>query len=161
MGTYMRIILTSMVALAAASAASIALPAAHAEPSSWQFRTPSGNIGCQLGKNPAGLAFAWCRADDHTWTAPAEGYCAAGNVPGAIGRPDGDDLQLSAGRPPCLGFVMSQMFFTGQYVPPVLDYGQQQSVGPITCTVEEAGVKCADSSTGHFFVTARESYQVG
>ena len=130
-------------------------------PRARQFLTPSGNVGCQLGTNPAGAAYAWCKVDDHAWAAPDSGYCPAANVPGAIGEPHGDDLQLSAGKSPCLGFVMSQLFFTGEYAPATLGYGQQQSVGTITCTVEQSGVTCTDSSTGHFFVASRDAYQLG
>jgi hypothetical protein len=44
---------------------------------------------------------------------------------------------------------------------PTLDYGQMRSVGAITCASEPSGVKCTDSSTGHFFRLSRESYELG
>jgi hypothetical protein len=56
---------------------------------------------------------------------------------------------------------MIQIFFSGKYAPPVLDYGQTHSIGTITCDTEPAGVTCIDSSTGHFFRVSRESYQLG
>lgn len=42
---------------------------------------------------------------------------------------------------------------------PQLPYGQTNSGGAITCDSEVDGVKCTDSSTGHFFRIARDSYQ--
>jgi hypothetical protein len=157
----MKFVLTAMCVLAAAAAPVLTPAAAHAQPRPGQFLTPSGNVGCQLGTDSAGDAYAWCKVDGHAWAAPDSGYCPAANVPGAIGEPHGADLQLAAGKSPCLGFVMSQLFFSGEYAPATLDYGQQQSVGTITCAVEQSGVTCTDSSTGHFFVASRDSYQLG
>jgi hypothetical protein len=157
----MKLVLAAMCVLAAVAAPVLTPAAAHAQPPSRQFLSPSGNVGCQLGTDSVGAAYAWCKVDEHAWAAPDSGYCPAANVPGAIGEPRGDDLQLSAGKSPCLGFVMSQLFFTGEYAPATLGYGQQQSVGTITCAVEQSGVTCTDSSTGHFFVASRDAYQLG
>jgi hypothetical protein len=146
----------------ATAAATIALPAtAHAEPSDmYQFLTPSGNIGCHMDIHDEGWAYAWCRLQDEAWVAPQDGACAVGNVPGSIGRPS-PWLQLSQGKPACLGAVTSQLFFSGPYAPPTLAYGQTHTAGTITCGSEPSGVTCTDASTGHFFRVSRESYELG
>jgi hypothetical protein len=55
---------------------------------------------------------------------------------------------------------MIQIFFSGPYAPPTLDYGQTHTIGTITCDSEPAGVTCTHSSTGHFFRLSRDSYQL-
>jgi hypothetical protein len=142
-------------------AATVTLIAA-AEPSKmFQFLTPSGNIACHMDDRSDGTGYAWCKVRDHAWAVPASGYCQAAYLPGAIGEPGDDDLQLSQGNAPCLGFVMSQIFFTGEYAPSTLDYGHTHTVGTITCESAPSGVTCTDTSTGHFFQVSRESYQLG
>ena len=143
-------------------ATGIALAApAHAEPTSFhQFLSPSQNIGCQMDTRADGRAYAWCKIQDHAWVEPASGDCEQKYLPGAIGEP-APDLQLSQGEAPCLGFVMSQLFFSGPYTPPTLDYGQTQTVGSITCASDPAGVTCTDTSTRHYFRVSRDSYQLG
>jgi hypothetical protein len=153
---------TTLALMAAATvAATIALPAtASAASNRYQFLTPSGNIGCQMDVHNDGWAYAWCTLQDQTWVEPQSEDCAVGNVPGSIGEP-APFLQLSQGRPPCLGAVMSQLFFSGPYTPVTLAYGQTNTAGTITCASEQSGVTCTDASTGHFFRVSRDSYQLG
>ncbi|NTY60904.1 hypothetical protein [Mycolicibacterium sphagni] len=151
----------AMFTLAAAVTASVLAPTAHAAHSRIQFLAPSGNIGCQLGATPDGSGFAWCKADEHGWVTPQSDACPRANVPGAIGEPGGENLQLAEGQAPCFGFVMSQLFFDGQYAPPTLGYGEKRSVGSITCSVERAGVTCSDSKSGKYFQVSREAYKLG
>lgn len=164
MDTHMTTIKAAKLAVLASAtfAAVIALPAtAQAEPSQmYQFLSPSGNIGCHMDARDDGTAYAWCRLQDETWVEPQSGDCAQGYVPGAIGEP-APYLQLSQGNAPCLGSVMSQLFFSGPYAPATLAYGETHTVGAITCASEPSGVSCTDSSTGHFFRVSRESYQLG
>ena len=148
----------AMLAVTAAVTAGVLAPTAQAAHSRIQFLAPSGNIGCQLGTMSDGAAFAWCTSNKHNWTAPQSSTCPRANVPGAIGEPGGEDLQLVEGTAPCFGFVMSQLFFSGQYAPPTLHYGDRRSVGSITCTVDTAGVTCADSKTGNAFQMSRDAY---
>src|SRR4051794_2875920 len=115
----------AMITLAAALTTGVLTPTAQAEASSFQFLSPSGNVGCQLGSTPEGSAYAWCKANEHSWSAPQADVCPRANVPGASGDPGGENLQLAEGQAPCFGFVMSQLFFTGQYAPPTLAYGEQ------------------------------------
>jgi len=89
---------------------------------------------------------------------PQSPVCPRANVPGAIGEPGGADLQLVEGKAPCFGFVMVQLFFDGQYAPPKLAYGDTRSAGSITCSVDTAGVTCADAETGNSFQVSRDSY---
>lgn len=149
-----------MLTLAAAVTAGVLAPTAHAAHSKMQFLAPSGNIGCQLGTTPDGSGFAWCKANEHRWVAPQSDTCPRANIPGATGEPGGEDLQLAEGQPPCFGFVMSQLFFSGQYAPPTLGYGDRRSAGSITCSVELAGVTCADSKTGNSFQVSRDAYNL-
>jgi hypothetical protein len=107
-----------------------------------------------------GTAYAWCRLQNETWVEPQSGDCAQAYVPGAIGEPAAY-LQLSQGNAPCLGFVMSQLFFSGPYAPATLAYGETHTVGAITCASEPSGVTCTDSGSGHFFRVSRDSYQLG
>jgi hypothetical protein len=156
----MKITTLSLITAAAATTLALAAPAT-AEPSSmYQFLSPSGNIGCHMDALDDGTGYAWCRLQHHTWVEPQTGDCEVANVPGAIGEP-APYLQISQGKPPCLGFVMSQLFFSGPYSPPTLDYGQTHTVGTITCGSEHSGVTCTDSSTGRFFRVSHESYDLG
>jgi len=150
----------ALIATAAlAATVAVASPAA-AETDRFQFLTPSGNIGCQMDTAPDGAAYAWCKVIGHTWAAAPESNCQKAYLPGAIGEPT-DELQLRQGSAACTGFVMSQLFFSGEYAPPTLAYGQSHSVGSITCDSQPAGVTCTDADTGHFFRISRESYQIG
>jgi hypothetical protein len=65
---------------------------------------------------------------------------------------------IGNGKAACAGSAMIQIFVNA---PPVLGYGQTHSIGTITCDSEPSGVTCTDGSTGHFFRTSRESYQLG
>lgn len=143
-------------------AATIALPATgHADTTGYQFLSPSGNIGCSMLEDQRdGTPFAACKIRDHTWVAPATGYCQRAAVPGAIGEP-GPDPMLRQGDAPCMGFWMSQTADPRLGDFPTLDYGQTHSVGTLTCDSKPPGITCTDSSTGHFFRVSRESYQLG
>ena len=149
----------ALLTAAAAVTAGVVAPTAHAAHSRVQFLSPSGNIGCQLGTSPEG-AFAWCKVKNHTWAAPQSDSCLQANVPGAIGEPGGENLQLAEGQAPCFGFVMSQLFFDGQYAPPTLAYGETRSVANITCATDPVGVICADGKTGRSFQVSRDAYKL-
>src|SRR4029077_8214348 len=117
--------------------------------SRYQFLSPSGNIACQMDELGDGTADAWCKIQDHDWAEPESGDCEVAYLPGAIGEP-APDLQLRQGKAPCLGFVMSQIFFSGPYTPATLDYGQSHTAGTITCHSDPTDVTCPDTTTGHF-----------
>ncbi len=44
---------------------------------------------------------------------------------------------------------------------PVVNNGQTQSAGSLSCTPDTAAIRCTDSSTGHFFYVSPGSYQIG
>jgi hypothetical protein len=151
-------------ALSVATAAT-ALPLsaiAHADYTSYSFLSPSGNIGCDMEDDAGGTLFAVCKTQDVTWTAPPSQYCLQGEVPGATGGP-GSDVQLGQGKPPCVGFSMTQFFWPPDPLAdhPTLGYGQTHSMGSITCDSEPSGVTCTDTSTGHFFRVSSDTYQLG
>jgi hypothetical protein len=112
------------------------------------FASPSGNINCSLS-TPGGQTQARCEVVDHTWQAQS-------------GPPDchqnwGSRLYLTQGGDATLGCY-------GQDFPPVsetLDYGQSRSFGTLTCDSETTGITCTDTSTGHYFRAARDSYELG
>lgn len=149
----------AMLTLAATVTAGVMAPTAHAAASRIQFLSPSGNIGCQLGTSHEG-SFAWCKVNEHRWAASQSNTCPSANVPGAIGEPGGENLQLAEGQAPCFGFVMSQLFFGGQYAPPTIAYGESRSAGSITCAADPVGVICADTNTGRSFQVSRDAYKL-
>ena len=132
----------AMFVLAAAVAAGVSAPTAHAAHSRMQFLSPSGDVGCQMGTTPDGWAYAWCTANEPNSVAPGDGvYLVEGEAPGY--------------RP-----ASSPLFFTGQNAPPSLGAGDRRSVGGVTCTIEITGVSCADSATGNGFRVSRGAYQL-
>jgi len=143
---------TSLALIAAATgAATIALPATtHAYPDG-SFQSPSGNIVCIMTASAStGSPAAACQVQHHSYAPPSPDQCQLGGW--------GSQIGLDQGNPPhfeCVGGVLA--------VPPMptLDYGQTRSVGAITCESEPSGVRCTDSSTGHFFRLSRESYGLG
>ncbi len=108
------------------------------------FRSPTGNIGCQLGGT-----YARCDIGEHTWKSPPKpadceldwgnGVSVSGWGPGGIVCAGDTALDPSA---------------------PVLRYGGSSSVGSITCESRESGVTCTKESTGHGFTISRERYEL-
>lgn len=43
----------------------------------------------------------------------------------------------------------------------IINNGQTLTAGTMSCTGEPNGMRCTDSSTGHFFFTSTTSYQIG
>jgi hypothetical protein len=115
------------------------------------FQSPSGNIRCHLDQQHA---LAMCQIRDFTYPAPPASSCPTGAEPG-------NDFRLDQGGPaslPCR-YAALDSGYTGAW--PTLDYGQTRSLGTLTCVSEQAGMRCTDSSTGHFFLVSRNSYQIG
>jgi hypothetical protein len=140
--TITKLALVAMTAVAAATGLSTA---AHAD-ESYDFQSPSGNVGCSL--NPGGAS---CEIKDYTWFIPPPPDYSVG------GR--GNIFILARGSAPVAGVWHSDHQFPDGS--PTLDFGQSRTAGTITCDSESAGMTCTDSSTGHFFRVSRESYQVG
>jgi len=141
----MTIIKHALIALTAVAAAAVLPAAAHAD-QSYQFQSPTGNVGCSL--NPGG---ATCEINSYTWfIPPPPDYLVGGR---------GNVFLLARGAEPAAGVWHSDHQFPDGA--PRLDYGQSRTAGTISCTSEPAGITCTDSSTGHFFRVSRESYRVG
>jgi hypothetical protein len=108
------------------------------------FRTPTGNIGCQLGNS-----YARCDIRDHSWTAPPKpadceldwggGLSVSGSGKGGVVCAGDTALDPSA---------------------PVLPYGQSSTVGSIQCVSRESGITCTKQATGHGFTVSRERYEL-
>jgi len=134
----------------ATAAAAIPLPATASAGVPPSFHTPSGNIMCWVSDS-----MTICRIVDYT-------YSVAQLPPdcGSPGWPNG--FKLLEGEPAVLDCDTEPPgTYTGMRSHMTLDYGQSKSVGAMTCTSEPSGVRCTDSSTGHFFRVSRDSYELG
>ncbi|CAJ1507006.1 hypothetical protein [[Mycobacterium] holstebronense] len=147
---------SAVVALCATGSAAIVFgppPLAHAT-NYYSFQSPSGNIACEMIGADDGTGAAVCKLKEHTWSAPAE---TGGDCEFA-----GTDVKLFQGHPACLGVWPSQIFLQQQNGGlPTLEYGQTHSVGAISCGSTDSGMRCTDTSTGHYFDVSLESYQLG
>jgi uncharacterized protein DUF6636 len=143
-----RAMTTAKLALivSATVAATIGFAGTARSDDSYDFQSPSGNIGCSL--HTGGVS---CEVVDYTWFIPRPPDYQMG------GR--GNVFVLERGSAPVAGVWHSDHQFPDGS--PTLDYGQSRTAGTITCDSENAGMTCTDSSTGHFFRVSRESYQVG
>jgi hypothetical protein len=137
----MRIGLTVLAAVAAA----IAVPAT-AQAESEQFQSPSGNIACDI--SAGGVA---CDIRDYTYQPPPPPLCAQHLA-------WGNRFGLDRGKAAVIVCHGDTLRVPGEAT---LDYGQTKSVGTFTCDSELSGVKCTDSSTGHYFRVSRDSYDLG
>jgi Family of unknown function (DUF6636) len=133
-------------------AATFALAApAHADVN-FNFHSPSGNIYCAMHADGDGKSRTTCITADHTWVAPPRSPdCSAD-------QRWGDALSLYQGS---AGFQCYRRLPDDPTAGQTLNYGQTLANGTITCESEPAGMTCTDTSTGHFFRLARESYQLG
>jgi hypothetical protein len=108
------------------------------------FRTPTGNIGCQLGGS-----YARCDIRDHSWTAPP--------------KPADCDLDwgggLSVSRSSQGGVVCAGDTALDPSAP-VLQYGDSSTIGSIQCVSRESGITCTKQATGHGFTLSRERYEL-
>ena len=133
------------LAVTAMVAAAVALgPTAHAD--GYSFQSPSGNIACLLG--PDGVA---CDISDYTYQPPPPPLCAQHISWGSR-------FVLEPGKAATIVCHGDTVRLAGE---PTLDYGQTKSAGTLTCASEASGMKCTDSSTGHYFRVSRDSYDLG
>ncbi|WP_036359197.1 DUF6636 domain-containing protein [Mycobacterium asiaticum] len=140
----MRIMQLALITTAAA--ATIALPAiAHAD--SKYFQSPSGNIFCIIAADGAA-----CDIREYTYTPPPPPECAQHIAWGSR-------FTLSPGKPGAIECHGDTLQLPGE---PALAYGQTISAGSITCaSSEQAGMKCTDSASGHYFRVSRDSFDLG
>ena len=115
-----------------------------AEPKQYEFfQSPSKNIGCAATDGEVR-----CDIKQHTWKAPAK--------PAGCELDYGNGLAIEAGS--TAGFVCAgdTTLNNGN----VLEYGEVNKVGLISCKSTEAGMTCVDDETGRGFFLAREKYQI-
>jgi hypothetical protein len=138
--------LTKLAVVTAATAAStIALPAtAHAD--SQNFQSPSGNIACNM--IAGGVA---CDISYFTYQPPPPPECGKH-------FPWGSRFTLTPGKPSAIECHSDSLRVPGE---PTLDYGQTISAGTLTCDSETSGIKCTDTSSGHFFQVSRDAFNLG
>lgn len=113
--------------------------------SSAAFRTPSGNIMCNLMESRAE-----CVVLDNSWDLPAPpAECVNQDIEfgSFVLFRDGMPAELS-----CRGDAPAEG--------PVLSYGRSVELGSVACRSEEDGVTCTDSATGHGFKVNRASYDL-
>ena len=113
----------------------------------WQFRSPTGNIVCDLDGG-TGQGIASCEIREHTYRPQVIPDC----------RPDWlNTFTLKQGRPVAPSCSPRTAFPNGL---PTQQYGNPLTVGTITCTIfEDTGVACTDSTTGHYFRASTQSYE--
>jgi hypothetical protein len=106
------------------------------------FSSPSKNIACAME-----AGYARCDIAQRTWAPPPK--------PASCDVDYGNGLDLSKGRAgiSCAGDTM-----LGQ--DRILGYGQAIRVGSAVCASSAAGMRCADVTSGHGFVLAKEGYQI-
>jgi hypothetical protein len=147
--------LTKVATVVAATAAlAIALPGT-ARADSHYFQSPSGNIVCAINDGSenfgfGNLASAACDISDSTYQPPPPLDCSK------LGP--GTRFNLAAGNP---GTIACRGGSLRVPVQPALDYGQTISAGTITCEDQPWGLKCTDTSSGHFFQIGRGAYNLG
>ena len=130
--------------MATVAAALVLAPPAQAD--SYSFQSPSGNIACMLGAD--GVA---CDISDYTYQPPPPPLCAQ-----HISW--GNRFVLEPGKAAAIHCHGDTLRLPGE---PTLDYGQTASAGTLSCTSEASGVRCTDSSSGHYFRVSRDSYDLG
>jgi hypothetical protein len=112
------------------------------------FQSPSENIYCGLSQTGTGTD-AVCEVADHTWAAPPRPTPCMGAW--------GDRISMRQGSAPRLSCHSDTVKDPRAAV---LQYGQTQSLNSLRCDSEISGITCSDSSTGHYFVLARDNYEL-
>lgn len=140
----------------AAAAISLSLAAAaHAgtdAPGDITFKSPTGNIACDIAPNIGGAAS--CEIRDHAWPTPASSNGQICDF--AFG---GQHFNLVPGEAADVTCFQGASLIDSPNME-ILDYGQTRSFGTITCDSEKNGITCTDSGTGHFFRLSSDTYQV-
>jgi hypothetical protein len=129
----------------AAVAATIVFPAT-AQADSSKFQSPSGNIYCTLAADGAA-----CDISDYTYQPPPPPECGKHISWGSR-------FTLTPGKPAAMECHGDTLRVPGEST---LNYGQTISAGTITCASEQSGMKCTDTSSGHYFRVSRDSFNLG
>jgi Family of unknown function (DUF6636) len=110
------------------------------------FRSPSGNIGCQVGGGTAR-----CDIAQREWSPPPR----PASCPPETDY--GQGLEVRAGDGP--GGVVCAGDTALDPRAPTLAYGTASSVGSLVCTSRETGITCVDVSEYHGFFMSRNRYR--
>ncbi|MCV7195922.1 DUF6636 domain-containing protein [Mycobacterium angelicum] len=140
----MKLSALALVGAATVAAAVAFPPSAHADPQN--FQSPSGNIYCTLDSMGAA-----CDISEYNYQPPPPPECGKHLAWGSR-------FTLSAGAAGAIACHGDTLRIPGE---PTLNYGQTASAGTITCVSEMSGMKCTDSSSGHFFRVSKDAYQLG
>lgn len=113
----------------------------------WRFRSPTGNIVCDLD-GTTGLGTAECEVRQHTYQPQLSRDCPAFWV---------NSMILKQGKEVTFSCSPRSRFEDGL---PQQGYGNPLTVGEITCVLNrDTGVRCEDATTGHYFQLSRQAYQ--
>jgi len=112
-----------------------------------QFQNSSQNISCNLGSSGA-----ICEINNRGYT------ISTPPPPCAQHSAWGDRFSLPQGGTVVMDCHNDTIHVQGETV---VNNGQTQSAGTLSCTPDTGSVRCTDSSTGHFFFMSPNSYQVG
>ena len=113
----------------------------------WQFKSPTGNIACDLNGSVT-PAEATCEVRENSYQPQVKPHC---NPFWA------NSFRLVQGRTVEVNCYSGTDFRSTM---PVQEYGRPLTVGSLTCVLDETtGVTCKDSTTGHFFQAARQAYE--
>jgi hypothetical protein len=138
--------LTKLATVVTATAAlAIALPTT-ARADIRNFQSPSGNIFCTIDDSGAA-----CDISEFKYQPPPPPECGKHIAWGSR-------FTLAPGHPGTIECHGDTLRVPGE---PTLDYGQTISAGTITCDDEPSGMKCTDTSSGHFFQVSRDAYNLG
>jgi len=127
---------------AAPTTTRVPLPVPTLEGSPTSFRTPDGNVGCELSP-----AYARCDVKRQTWQAPKK--------PSDCGNSWGDSVEVAAGSRATFICWFGPSPLASKRVLPV---GQALKVGLMTCRVLSGAVEC--SGEGHGFRLGRTAYRL-
>jgi hypothetical protein len=110
------------------------------------FQSPSGNISCLID-----ISDVACDVSDYTYKVPPGPPCSQ-----HISW--GNRFWLKQGNPAEMECHGDTLRVPGEQT---LNYGQTITAGTLTCESQPSGMKCTDSSTGHYFRVSRDSYDIG
>ena len=136
----MRVVVLTGLFLALAGSASAAV---------FEFRTPSGNIGCLYNADP-GFGGVYLRCDILSGLKPAPKRPRGCTLDWKYGyrlRPTGPALTVCAGD--------TAVNRRAKAVP----YGSKWSRGAFTCLSRKAGLRCRNRSGHGFFLSKQHSYR--
>ena len=112
-----------------------------------QFQNSSQNISCNLSSGGAA-----CEISNRAYTVSTP------PPPCAQHSAWGDRFSLNQGGTVQMDCHNDTLHVQGE---PVVNNGQTQSAGSLSCTPDTGSIRCTDSSTGHFFYVSPGSYQIG